>query len=59
MYLFSDAAKYYSDNINGQVDMVEVKTKPNESDDMLSVCKNNNMFDNFSRNVKTTSESKI
>ena len=40
-----------------QVDMVEVKTEPNEPDELISVCKNTNMFDN-SRYDETTSESK-
>ena len=42
-----------------QVDMVEVKTEPNESDEMLSVCKNTNVVDNHSRQDEVTSESKI
>ena len=39
------------------VDIVEVKTEPNETDELFSVCKNNNMVDNNSRNDETTSES--
>ena len=41
-----------------QVDMVAVKTEPNESDELFSVCKNTNMVANNSRNEGTTSESK-
>ena len=41
-----------------QFDMVEVKTEPNESDELFSVCKNTIMVDNHSRNYKTTFESK-
>ena len=40
-------------------DMVEVKTEPNESDELFSVCKNTNFVENHSRNDKTTSEGKI
>ena len=57
-FLFSDAANDYSDNMSEQVDMVEVKTEPNESDELFSVCKNTNMVDNHSRQDKVTSESK-
>ena len=42
-----------------QVDMVEVKTEPNESNELFSVCKNNNMVENCSRQDKITSESNI
>ena len=41
-----------------QVDMVEVKTEPNRSDELFSVCKNANMVTNNSRKNKTTFESK-
>ena len=41
-----------------QVDMVEVKTEPNRSDELFSVCKNTNMVDNHSTNDKTKFESK-
>ena len=41
-----------------QVDMVEVKTEPNESDELFDVCTYTNMFENLSRNEHTTSESK-
>ena len=57
IYLLSDNANDYSDNMSKQVDMVEVK--PNGSNDLFSVCKNTNMVDNHQRNDKTTSESKI
>ena len=33
MNLFSDAANGYSDNMSEQIDMLEVKTEPNEFDD--------------------------
>ena len=55
MFLFSDAANEYSDNISEQVDMVEAETKPNESDELFT---NTNMVDNNSRNDKAVSESK-
>ena len=42
-----------------QVDMVEVKTEPNESDELFSKCKNTNMVANHSRQNKVISESKI
>ena len=58
MYLFSDAANYYTANMSEQVDMVEVKTEPNESDELFSVCKNTNMVYNHSRLDEVTSESK-
>ena len=57
MFLFSDVANDYSDNMSEQVDMVEVNSEPNESDEMFSVCKNTNMVDNYSRNDKTAYES--
>ena len=41
-----------------QVDMFEVKTEPNESDELFSVCKNTNMVANHSRKDETTSTSK-
>ena len=41
-----------------QIDMVEVKTEPNQSDESLSVCKNTNIFAYPSRQDKVTSESK-
>ena len=41
-----------------QVDMVEVKTRPNESDKLFSVCKNTDMVDNSSGQDEVTSESK-
>ena len=55
MFLFSDAANEYSDNISEQVDMVEAETEPNESDELFT---NTNMVDNNSRNDKAVSESK-
>ena len=58
IYLFSDAANDYSDNMIEQVDMIEVKTEPNESDELFSICKNTNMVANYSSNDRTTSESK-
>ena len=44
--------------MNEQVDMVEVKTEPNESDELFSVCKNTKMVDNHSQKQNITSESK-
>ena len=41
-----------------QVDTVEVITESNKSDELFSLCKNNNMVDNYSSNDRTTSESK-
>ena len=41
-----------------QVDMLEVKTITNESEELFSVCKNTNMVDNHSRIDRNTSESK-
>ena len=41
-----------------QVDMVEVKTEPNESEELFSFCGNANMVDNNSIQDKVTSESK-
>ena len=41
-----------------QVDIVEVKIEPSESDELFSVYKNTNMVDMHSRNDKSTSESK-
>ena len=38
--------------------MVEVKTEPNESEELFSACKNTNMVDNNSRQHEVTSESK-
>ena len=58
MLLFSDAANNYSDNISEQVEIVEVETEPDESDELFSLCKNINMVDNHSSDGKTTSESK-
>ena len=40
-----------------QVDMVEVKTEPNECHEMFSACKNANMVDNHSMIDQTTSKS--
>ena len=56
MFLFSDSANDYSDNISQQVDMDEVKAESNESDEFFSVCKNINMVDKYSSNDGTTSE---
>ena len=39
--------------------MVEVKTEPNESDELIPVCKNTDIFDNNSIQDELTSESKI
>ena len=58
MFLFSDSANDYSDNMSEQVGMVEVKTEPNESVEFFSVCKNTNVVANYSSNDITTSESK-
>ena len=41
-----------------QVDMVEVKTEPNESDELFSDGENTNMVDNNSIQDEVTSESK-
>ena len=57
MNSFSDAANDNSENMCEQVDMVEVKTEPNESDELFSVCKNTKMVDNHSRQDEVTSES--
>ena len=57
MNSFSDAANDNSENMCEQVDMVEVKTEPNESDELCSFSKNINMFGNHSRCDKTTFES--
>ena len=59
MFLVLDGANDYSDNMCGQVDMVEVKTEPNESDELFSACKNIKKVDNHSMNDRTTSESMI
>ena len=42
-----------------QVDMGEVKTEPNESDELFSVCKNTTIVENHSRQYEVTSEGKI
>ena len=39
-----------------QVNMVETKTEPNESDELFSVCEKNNMVANLSRIDKTIYE---
>ena len=57
--IISDAANDYSDNMSEQVDMVEVKTEPNESDELFSFCKITNVVANHSRNRTTTAERKI
>ena len=57
MNLFADAANGYSDNMSEQVDMVQVKTETNESDELVSVCKNTNIVANHSRQDEVTSES--
>ena len=41
-----------------QVDMVEVETERNESDELFSVCKNTSMVTNHSKQDEVTSESK-
>ena len=41
-----------------QVDMVEVITELNESEELISVCKNTKMVANNSTQEKVTSESK-
>ena len=51
--MFPDAAN--SDNMSENVDMVEVRTDSNKSDELFSVCKNINMVDNHSRKDETTS----
>ena len=55
---FSDAANDLSDNMTEQVDMIEVKTEPNESDELFSVCKNTNIVGDHQRDATTTYESK-
>ena len=42
-----------------QVNMVEVETEPNESDELHFDCNNTNIVDNHSRNDKSTSNSEI
>ena len=59
MFLFSDSANDYSDNMSEQVGMVEVKAEPNDSDELFSVCENINMVVNHSIQDEVTSESKI
>ena len=59
MNSFSDVANDYSDNMSEQVDMIEVKIEPNESDELFSACKTTDMVDNHSINDRTTSESMI
>ena len=54
----SDAENGYSYNMTEHVDIVEVKTEPNETDELFSACKNTKIVDN-SRNDETTSGSKI
>ena len=54
MFIFPDAANDYSDNMSEQVDMVEVKTEPNDSDELFSICENINMVNNHSNPDKTT-----
>ena len=56
--LFSDAANDYSENMSEQVDMVEIKTESNHSDELSSVCKSSNMAANHSIQDATTSKSK-
>ena len=58
MFLYSDAAIVYSGSMSKQVYMVEIITESNESDELLSVCKNTNMVGNYSRQHESTSESK-
>ena len=58
MKLFSDDANDYSDNMSEQVDMVEVKTEPNESDELFSACKNTNVVAKHSNQDEVTLESK-
>ena len=53
--IISDAVIDYSDNMSKQVDVVEVKTEPNESDDLFTVT---NMVDNHSGQDKIVSKSK-
>ena len=57
IFLLSDDSHDYSNNMSEKVDIVEVKTEPNESDELFSVCKITNRVDNYSKNDKTTSES--
>ena len=59
MNLFLDAANDYSDNMSEQVDMIEVKTEPNESHELFFNCKNTKIVDNHSRQNEVTYESKI
>ena len=51
-------AAYYTNIMSEQVDMVEVKNEPNESEELFSICKNTNMVTNHSRQDEVTSESK-
>ena len=55
MLLFTDAA---NDNLGNMSEQVEVKTEPNQSEELFSVCKNTNMFANNSRQDEVTCESK-
>ena len=54
----SDVAHGYTDNMSEQIDMVEVETEPNESDELLYLCNNANMVDNHSRQEEIISKSK-
>ena len=58
-FVFSDAANGDINKMSEQVEMVEVKTEPNESDELIPVCKNTDIFDNNSIQDELTSESKI
>ena len=58
MFLFSGATNHYSGHMSEQVDMVEIRTEPNESDELISICKSTNMIGNHSRKDETTSTSK-
>ena len=48
VFLFLGTSDDYPDNMSEQIDVVEVKSEPNESDELLSVFKNTNMVDNHS-----------
>ena len=56
--VISDDANANSDIMSEQVDMAQVETGPNESEELFSVCKNTTMVDNHSRIDRNTSESK-
>ena len=58
MNLFLDAANDNSDNMSEQVNLVEVKTESNESDELFFDGENTDMVDSHSQQDNITSESK-